>query len=304
MEYEFHPLADLFPMMSDEEIDALGEDMLANGQRESIALFDEKILDGRNRYRACLLKGIEPRFINQHPADPVAFVASANLHRRHLDESQRAMIAAKLATMKRGDNQHAPDGRTSQARAAELLDVGRRSVGRAREVIDHGVPELAAAVKVGDVSVAAAAAFVHDHPPTEQTRLIAKAGSAAAAIKIHRDIKIYREKKAKADRAAAAKEQEGRQPKLITQFTRTDGQVKAACDYNPEDPGDVAESDTDTPEMIRHRIFMYRATEALRLAHEFGFEKASAHEITSDVIDAVLKTAEAWSDLTSRLQQR
>jgi hypothetical protein len=144
MEYEFHPLADLFPMMSDEEIDALGEDMLANGQRESIALFDEKILDGRNRYLACMRKGIEPRFINQRPADPVAFVASANLHRRHLDESQRAMIAAKLANMKRGDNQHRPDGRTSQAEAAELLDVGQRSVRRARDASQNCASTMAA----------------------------------------------------------------------------------------------------------------------------------------------------------------
>lgn len=186
MEYEFHPLADLFPMMSDEEIDALGEDMLANGQRESIALFEGKILDGRNRYLACMRKGIEPRFIYQRPADPVAFVASANLHRRHLDQSQRAMIAAKLADMKRGDNQHASRGETSQAEAARLLEVGKRSVERAREVIDHGTDKIVAAVEVGEVPLKAAAAFVHDHPPSEQDRLIAKAGSPADAVKIHK----------------------------------------------------------------------------------------------------------------------
>jgi hypothetical protein len=78
--------------------------------------------------------------------------------------------------------------------------------------------------------------------------------------------------------------------------------VKAACDYNPEDPGDVAESDADTPEIIRHRIFMYRATEALRLAREFGFEEASRQEITDDVVGAAIKAAEAWSELTSGLR--
>jgi hypothetical protein len=70
--------------------------------------------------------------------DPLAFVISANLRRRHLSESQRAMVAAKLATLKRGDNQHSPIGETSQATAAELLNVGKRSVERARKVIDHG----------------------------------------------------------------------------------------------------------------------------------------------------------------------
>jgi hypothetical protein len=92
-------------------------------------------------------------------------------------------------------------------------------------------------------------------------------------------------------------------PMFISEFTRTDGQVKAACDYNPEDPGDVAESESDTPEMLRHRIFMHRANEALRHAREFGLEKASGLEITDDVIEAALNAAEAWSELTSKMKQ-
>ena len=62
MEYEFHPAANLFPMMTAAELDALGDDMLEHGQRESIVLYMGTILDGRNRYRACILKGINPRF--------------------------------------------------------------------------------------------------------------------------------------------------------------------------------------------------------------------------------------------------
>jgi Protein of unknown function (DUF3102) len=112
-------------------------------------------------------------------------------------------------------------------------------------------------------------------------------------------------KKPKADVSAAADRADPSisLPKFISQFTRTDGQVKAACDFNPEDPGDVAESPNDTPEIIRHRIFMYRATEALRLAREFGFEQASSEEITDDIIDAVVKAAEAWSELAWKLRQ-
>jgi hypothetical protein len=198
MEYEFHPLANIFPMMTDEETEALADDMLEHGQRESIALYDGKILDGRNRYRACRLKGIEPRFIEQRPADPAAFVASANLHRRHLDASQRAMIAANLATLRDGQRKSgASADAATQSDSATLLSVSRPSVQRARFVKDHGVPDLVTAVEVGEVSVSAAAVFANNVPPLDQARLIAEAGSAAAAVK-----ESQPRVRGKADRAA------------------------------------------------------------------------------------------------------
>lgn len=180
----FHPAANLFPMMSDEEIDALGADMMEHGQRETIILFHGKILDGRNRYVACQLNGIEPRCREELPADPYAFVASANLHRRHLDESQRAMIAAKLATLKQGARTDiAPIEAVSQVQAADLLKVSRTSVQRAHIVREHGVPDLVAAVEKGIVRVATAAEFAKSTPPLMQAVLIAEHGSPAAAVR-------------------------------------------------------------------------------------------------------------------------
>jgi ParB-like nuclease domain len=95
-------------------------------------------------------------------------------------------------------------------------------------------------------------------------------------------------------------------PKFITHFTRVDGQVKEACDYNPEDPGDVAMSDADTPEMIRHRIFMYHVGEALQLARAFEAlrQEAAASEITEDIIAGALQAVEAWTELMSKLQTK
>jgi N6-adenosine-specific RNA methylase IME4 len=151
---KFHPLAELFPLIDGEEFCALVEDIQDHGLHEPVVLFEGKILDGRNRYRACSEARVECRFETYQGADPVGYVVSLNLKRRHLSESQRAMVAAKLATLQRGDNQHSeglPIGRSS-----ELLNVGDRSVARAREVLDEGAPELISAVERGRVSVSAA----------------------------------------------------------------------------------------------------------------------------------------------------
>jgi N6-adenosine-specific RNA methylase IME4 len=152
---EFHPFADIFPLLEGADFEELVADVRVHGVREPIVLHRGKILDGRNRYRACIEAGIEPRFENYDGDNPLAFVISLNLKRRHLSESQRAMVAAKLATLRLGDNQHSeglPIGRGS-----ELLNVGERSVARAREVQEHGAPELVHAVEHGIVSVSAAA---------------------------------------------------------------------------------------------------------------------------------------------------
>jgi len=89
----------------------------------------------------------------------VAFVVSLNLHRRHLDEGQRGMVAAKIATLERGANQFTrEDAQTcapSQSEAADLLNVSRRTVQTATRVLDDGTPELVAAVESGSVSVSA-----------------------------------------------------------------------------------------------------------------------------------------------------
>jgi hypothetical protein len=56
-----HPLADIFPLMEGEEFDALVQDIKDNGLKEAIWLYEDKILDGRNRYNAVVKAGLQYR---------------------------------------------------------------------------------------------------------------------------------------------------------------------------------------------------------------------------------------------------
>ena len=173
----FHPLSELFPLLDGKAFDDLAEDIAKNGLREPIWTYQGSILDGRNRYRACERAGITPTSRAYTGDNPVAFVVSLNLHRRHLDESQRAIVAAKIANLPKGTNQHASIEAPTQTEAAELLNVGRASVQRAREVLDRGAPELVQAVQQGVVSVSAAS-DISTLPKTQQAEIVAQGEEA------------------------------------------------------------------------------------------------------------------------------
>ena len=160
--YDFHELALLFPLMEGPAFDELVADIKANGLQQAITLLDGRILDGRNRFRACEAAGIEPKFKTYEGGDPLRFIVSANLQRRHLDTGQRAMIAARLANLH--DGQRADYAAASQickpvtqAQAAELMNVSPRSVAHAKTVQEHGSPELQKAVDAGETSPSRAA---------------------------------------------------------------------------------------------------------------------------------------------------
>jgi ParB-like chromosome segregation protein Spo0J len=159
---EFHELANIFPLIEGAEFDDLVTSIRKNGLREGspIIVFEGKILDGRNRYRACKEAGVMAiaEDFSGTVEEARQFVIDANIRRRHLDASQRAMIAAKLATLSDGQRQVGKYANVpTQAEAASILNVGERSVRSAREVIDEGAPELVSAVELGDIAVSRAA---------------------------------------------------------------------------------------------------------------------------------------------------
>jgi N6-adenosine-specific RNA methylase IME4 len=166
-----HPLADIFPLLEGREFDELVEDIRLHGLHEQIVLHDDKILDGRNRYRACQEVGVAPQFKSYSGDDPLGYIISLNLKRRYLSESQRAMVAAKLARLNLGANQHSEG--TSIEGASRLLNVGRASVERAKTVQRDGAPELVQAVERGILSVSAAADIATE-PPEQQREVVAK----------------------------------------------------------------------------------------------------------------------------------
>lgn len=210
-EYEFHPIANLFPLIEGDDFDNLCDDIRSAGLRQNIMIFEGKILDGRNRYRACLRTGEKPRFVDYLGDDPFGYVAAQNLLRRHLSPPQRAIIAAEMANMQRGGQQgncnasknesaHVQIGLIrhkintvhdglhksgrdpqliSHAQAAERMGVSTRSVTSASRIIARGTPELVAAVKSDTISIRAAEVFAN-LPAEEQFKLISEGSSTVA----------------------------------------------------------------------------------------------------------------------------
>ncbi len=161
--FQFHPVSGIFPLLEGLAFDRLVADISENGLREPIWIHrDQRIIDGRNRARACDTLGLKPstRLFEGQDSELVAFVVSLNLHRRHLDESQRAMVAANIANMRSGARTDLKPAASlpevSQADAAKLLNVSERSVRKARKVRKKADPVIVDAVEKGKMSVSAA----------------------------------------------------------------------------------------------------------------------------------------------------
>jgi N6-adenosine-specific RNA methylase IME4 len=195
---EFHPLAAMFPLLDGAAFDELVKDIRARGLVEPIWRYEGMVLDGRNRYRACAVAGVEPRYRDWHGDDPIAFVISLNLKRRHLDESQRAMVAVKIATMRQGERTDLQPSaklpKVSQAEAGSLVNVSERSIRSAVQVRETGVPELVAAVEQGRLAVSAAAAVAKE-PVEHQRHVVEMVAAGMRPMEAMRRARIDRQLK-------------------------------------------------------------------------------------------------------------
>jgi len=165
--------------MSATEAQELAADIKAKGLLNPIITFHGQILDGRNRYQACQEMGITPEFLEYSGNDPLGDVISWNLTRRHLNEVQRASVAAKLANMPLGGaiyrsaNLQTENKPLSQTQAAEMLNVSPRSVATAKKIQATGDESLVAKVDKGEVSLNVAQ-DIAELPKEQQKEIVAK----------------------------------------------------------------------------------------------------------------------------------
>jgi hypothetical protein len=195
-----HAYCEIFPPLDEESLKELSNDIRNKGMRRPVVTFEGAILDGRNRYLACRMASIEPECIEYNGDDPLGYVISLNFHRRHLDESQRAIVAAKIGNLPHGgDRKSAPvsrdnlDGSRINRPIGRLIPSQMRNVGNdapsERQPGDYyeppGISQAAAAkmMNVGERSVRRATQVLK-HGTPEVIDQVSQGGlSVAAAVK-------------------------------------------------------------------------------------------------------------------------
>lgn len=152
---EVHPLGKLFTGIVGSSYRSLKADIAEQGMTDAIVLYEGKILDGKVRHQICreLIQGNSftgDIAVQTLPAGvaPLRYLISRNLQRRHLNESQRAIIGVRILTGAGKDFK----GRTDE-QVAELFNISQRQAIAAKQVIDKGAPEIIRLVEEGVIRV-------------------------------------------------------------------------------------------------------------------------------------------------------
>ena len=147
-----HKFADIFPLMNSKEFNELKRDIKENGQQVKIILFEEKILDGRNRYNACKEIGVDPEFEEYSGKDALQYVMSTNLKRRHLTDSQKALVGIKYLQAMKYKRVVSSNHKRNRDIVAEKVGVSGSYIQIAEQVIREK-PEMEEVIMRGDIKL-------------------------------------------------------------------------------------------------------------------------------------------------------
>jgi N6-adenosine-specific RNA methylase IME4 len=184
-----HPYASLFPILSASELKELAADIKANGLRYPITLYEGKILDGRNRYAACQRAKVKPKFDPYKGKDPLGYVVSLNIKRRHLSETQRGLVAARVADIPKHIHRDGPMGPSKTvAEAARMMAVGAMTVKRGRAVLASGSAKLIEACDGDKINLRAATKIIK-LDKARQDDVVARVTDGERVTEAHRVVK-------------------------------------------------------------------------------------------------------------------
>ncbi|MFG2430314.1 ParB N-terminal domain-containing protein [Streptomyces sp. NPDC048590] len=148
---ELHPTTALFPLLDEEELQSLADDIREHGLDNPVVLDTTgRILDGKNRLRACEIAGIQPTYITYEGDDTGRYVLSANRQRRNVTKGQLAMITAKARSF--SEHEQRSPGERSVRSLSEQAGVSVGRIGQANMVLRHA-PDLAEAVINGTMGL-------------------------------------------------------------------------------------------------------------------------------------------------------
>lgn len=177
-----HPLSAAFPAMPEPEFRELVEDIRQHGQRDPILIHEGMVLDGWHRYRACTELGIKPKSFTFGGGDPIAFVESVNLHRRHLSASQRAMAVVTLKQWATAGNPNVAAAATLKATNEEMAREAKVSPRTIRDAKAAQKAGLAEPVRDGAMTVEEAAKLARGKDTAKPAKGPGPASAPAPAV--------------------------------------------------------------------------------------------------------------------------
>lgn len=167
----FDPVTDIFRLMTEEEYAELKQSIKQNGLREPITTQNGKIIDGRNRFRACQELGIEPSYVEiDKNTSSILFIIDKNFNRRHLNGFDKVEVAQKMAKLPIGSNQHTAGAGRSQQYIAQLLNTSADTLQRGNKIFNKGSETLKNALRAGKISVSVGA-ILADLPKEKQDEI-------------------------------------------------------------------------------------------------------------------------------------